>query len=186
MIGRSMFCIHGSARHPANELLGTGGCADVIGKEPVDVDQFGGLIVDQCHAADLTRPVGMDDIVVRRGEIDDFGEGITDLAAAIVEAEQADLPSPSCSAAAPANGRIASPSCTRSWPATSLTLAAGTSSMRSTTARRSARRPPSMPRNRRTGAALDAAAAGPSAMRARPLLHFQLHAADLSEPRRVH
>ena len=80
---------------------------------------------------------------------------------------------------------MASPTCTRSWPAARFTAVMGTSSMRSTTARRSARRPPSSPRNSSTAVAREPASAGPKSDSRRALLHFELHAADLGEADRV-
>ena len=88
-----MFCIHGSSlgRRQTSCSLGARGGADMVGEQPVRVDQLGRLAVDQRHAADLARPLGVDDVIVDGREVDDFGEGIADLVRAVVEAEQADL-----------------------------------------------------------------------------------------------
>jgi len=63
----------------------------VVGKQPVSVDQLRRLVVDQRHAADLARPLGMDDVVVDRREVDDLRKGVADLVQTVVQPEQADF-----------------------------------------------------------------------------------------------
>ena len=89
-----MFCIHGSSLGQAADRLLAGRAsrrAGVVGEQPVGVDQLGGLVVDQGHAADFAGPVGLDDVVIEDRQVDHLAEAVADFVAAVVEAEQADL-----------------------------------------------------------------------------------------------
>ena len=50
--------------------------ADMAREQPVRIDQLGRLAADQRHAADFARTFGMDDVMLDRGEIHDFLEGV--------------------------------------------------------------------------------------------------------------
>ncbi len=76
------------ARQSADQLLDrASSSSNVVRKDPVSVDQLGGFAVDQSHPTDLTRALGMNDVVVDRRKVDDLGESVADLMGAIVQAE---------------------------------------------------------------------------------------------------
>ena len=156
------------ARQAANQLLGRArGGADVVREQPVRVDQLGRLAVDQRNAADLARPLGVDDVIVDRREVDDFGEGVADLVRAVVEAEQANLVLAKLGVGS--SGK-------RKYGISDLhpKLTGRLLDRARSALPRSGRRPRGearggcrrAPRNSSTAVAFDAAAAGPSAIRA--------------------
>ena len=55
------------------------------------VDQFRGLAVDQRHAADLSGPISVNNVILDGCEVDHFGKGVTDFVRTVVEAENSHL-----------------------------------------------------------------------------------------------
>ena len=181
-----MFCIHGSSPGSRQtNCSATRARPDMVSEQPVRVDQLGRLSIDQRHATDLTRPLGVDDVIVDGGEVDDLAESVTDLVAAVVQPEQADLVGAEFARghASKRQDRFANLD-----PKLARRLGDGgpaTSSMRSTRARRMARRPPSRPRNSSTTVALASRRGRPFGDPRGALLRFQLDAANLGQPRGV-
>src|SRR4029079_16741853 len=52
------------------------------------------LAIDQRNPADLAWPLGMNHVIVDRREVEDLGEGVANLAVAVVQPEQANFAVP--------------------------------------------------------------------------------------------
>ena len=65
--------------------------AEMIGKQPVGVEQLGRFAAEQRHSADLGGIVGRNDLMVDDRKVDDFAERVPDFAGAVVEPEHPHL-----------------------------------------------------------------------------------------------
>src|SRR4051812_33475103 len=63
----------------------------MVREKPMGINQLSRLFVDERYAADLSRPIRVDDVVPDRSEVDHFGEGITKFVLTVVETEQTDF-----------------------------------------------------------------------------------------------